>query len=587
MSVRLSRARRIVPSVALVLIGAGRAFSLTQTTVTTYQYNADGAPTAVTTQVEGQPATTVYLTWDNFVPSSADPATGSVLAANGNLRGFGPTPGGAYTTEFGYDQRNRLTGASVTGSPVVAYNHYADSLMASSAASSDALQFYYDNKANAQIANITQSSTDTWSSYLGSITYLSDGTEQVRCQPRKDMAGVYEAAQQSFTPHRYDPYGTTVAGGANNARYDLRQNPFLYAAEYQDPVWSGYNLRGRWYLPAYQTFLGRDRGDPMHRYGYTAGDPIGHVDPSGWSPIEAGARTFLRDLHANGNGARGTLSRFFLGGIIGVTQIIANPSGYWHEMVHDTHGLDAFLALGVAIEVGTSGIGPFYEFSAAPGASFAGHHVLDLGIGAAQSVLTAHEHGRFDWASFGQGMEYTAGGIFWGREMLGFGYKPYGMTKDDVQAMAADHFAKGRNPDQMLVFRSRADTGMRTGTSPVREALGIGSYHEAVVAVGPDFTLTTEVTTDSSGGGVKELTRWKARTGNDVSYITDKRMIFVGSYRTEAVEQAIVPPDYLRSSKSAYHTDDFGEIPVARHADNTLVNNCHRYARQVLARIGQ
>jgi YD repeat-containing protein len=91
---------------------------------TTYQYNADGAATAVTTEVEGQTPSTVYLTWGNFVPSSSDPSTGTVLAANGNLRGYGPTPGSAFTTQFEYDQLDRLTGAAAAGAQSTAYTYY-------------------------------------------------------------------------------------------------------------------------------------------------------------------------------------------------------------------------------------------------------------------------------------------------------------------------------------------------------------------------------------------------------------------------------------------------------------------------------
>src|SRR5215470_2795566 len=76
--------------VLAVVCNAKHALATTQTTVTTYAYNADGAPSAVTTQVDGQIATTVYLTWDDFVPGTADPTTGSVRAGNGNLLGAGP-----------------------------------------------------------------------------------------------------------------------------------------------------------------------------------------------------------------------------------------------------------------------------------------------------------------------------------------------------------------------------------------------------------------------------------------------------------------------------------------------------------------
>jgi len=74
----LPAAGRLLACLTVALLWAEvRCLALAQTTTTTYLYNADGAPTAVTTQVDGQAATTVYLTWDNFVPGTASPATGT------------------------------------------------------------------------------------------------------------------------------------------------------------------------------------------------------------------------------------------------------------------------------------------------------------------------------------------------------------------------------------------------------------------------------------------------------------------------------------------------------------------------------
>ncbi|MGH3054357.1 MAG: hypothetical protein ACRDL7_05205, partial [Gaiellaceae bacterium] len=156
---------RILIAVALVL-AAARCGATIQTTMTTYQYNLDGALTAVTTQVDTQAPTTTYLTWDNFVPRTADPTAGTVLAGNGNLSGFGATPGAAFTTQFQYDQRNRLVGSTTGAAQSVAYTYYPASLMASSTlASGDTLQFYYDAAPISQVANIKQPSTATWSGY--------------------------------------------------------------------------------------------------------------------------------------------------------------------------------------------------------------------------------------------------------------------------------------------------------------------------------------------------------------------------------------------------------------------------------------
>src|SRR5262245_55542605 len=184
-------------AVAAVLVAAphlaSRGVAAMQTTTTTYQYNADHALTAVTTTANGQ-SSTVYLTWDNCVPSAAAPSSCTVSAGNGNLLGIGPAPGAGYTTQFGFDQRNRLTSAAASGAQSVAYAYHPASLMATATlASTDALAFTYDESPLPQVTNIQQASTSTWASYLGDTTYLSDGTEQVLCHPRKDVAGVYEA----------------------------------------------------------------------------------------------------------------------------------------------------------------------------------------------------------------------------------------------------------------------------------------------------------------------------------------------------------------------------------------------------------
>ena len=582
---------RIALGIVLVLAGVMRCGATLQTTTTTYQYNADGAVTAVTTQVDGQQPSTIYFTWDDFVPNTVDPTTGTVLAGNGNLSGFGPTPGSAFSAQFQYDQRNRLIGAAPSGAQSVGYTYYPASLMASSTlASGDQLGFFYDTASNAQVTNIHQPSTGAWSSYLGNTTYLSDGSEQMRCEPRKDSAGVYDPVQQSFTPTRYDPFGTTVAGGASTdsvAGYDLQQNPFRYAEEYQDPTWGGYYLRARWYLPPYQTFLQRDRGDPVHRYSYTAGNPVGRVDPSGMHSVEEGARKFLHALHANQNGWRGSLSRFFLGGIIGVTQIIANPSGYWHEIVRDSHDLTIFLALGVFAEVGTSGVGPFFDPGVSTLTSFAAHHVIDLEIGTGQALVSARrKHGRFDWASFGQGMEYTTGGIFWGRQMMGFGYKPFGLTQDDVSEMADRHFAGGQNQGRMLVFRTRVEDGILPlrGTAPWREWSKVGGYHEAVVAVGPDWSLSTEVAED--GADMKIQTRWKNRDAAHLPYMSRRTMMFVGSYEVRDVEDAFGLRQWADKADSEYNRNDMDEIKTV-YRNYSLTNNCHAYARRVVSSLGR
>lgn len=386
--------------------GAGTA-TVTQVTTTTWVRNADGAPTAMIVQVDDQPAVTTYFTWDNFVPDAGDPATGTVAAGNGNLLGYGPTPGGGYTAELGFDQRNRLTSATVAGATGVTYAYDASSCMATSTlAAGDALQFFYSPARFEVAANLYQPSTDTWSSYLGDTAYLSGGGEQVRLLPRKDVAGQYDDGAQTFTPIAYEPYGATAASTPPAAAYDMSQNPFRYAGEYEDPVWGGYYLRARWYLPAIASFASRDPADVVRRYGYAAGNPITNTDPSGLRAEGFGRFVNQHVLKPLTTGVAGYVTPLFLGSEITLLEIAANPGAFWHQVRRDQQGTDVFLAASVASELVFAG------------ADWAGSPIplrtklgVGMGFGFAQSITAgAQSRSRrgFDFKQFALGIEYAA-----------------------------------------------------------------------------------------------------------------------------------------------------------------------------------
>ncbi len=389
-----------------VVIALPAAIALAQATTvktTTYTRNADGALTAVTTQIDGGPATTVYLTWDNFQPNTGDPTTGTVSAANGNLLGYGASPGGPYATQLQFDQRNRLSAATVAGVPGVSYAYYAASRMAAATlTSNDTLQFYYDTAQNQVATNLYQQSTGTWSSCLDQATYLSDGTEQVRVQPRKDVAGQYDAAAQAFTTINYDPYGVTVDPPPPTTSYDLTQNPFQYAGELRDPTWGGYYLRARWYAPDLQTFVSRDPDDKVRRYAYANGNPIMNTDPSGLASryTRDFGRPLEKALKPLTSGAGGYVFPLFLGTELSALSILANPGGFWHSIQHDSHGTDFFLAATIVSEVAGQGLGLSFRSKAGLGAV----------IGVAQAIGAGDNGARkpFNWAGFGQSLEYAA-----------------------------------------------------------------------------------------------------------------------------------------------------------------------------------
>jgi len=167
-----------------VLVSSIRPAVALSTTTTTYQYNADGELTALT-RTSSRGSNTTYLTWDNFVPSAVDPTTGSVAVGNGTLAAVGPVPG--LPAQYEYDVRQRLVGYT-DGNLIESIDYHANGDLRSTEAGGDARRFYFDRSENAEIMNIHQSGQDLWSGMLDHVRYLSDGTEQVLLQPRKDMA---------------------------------------------------------------------------------------------------------------------------------------------------------------------------------------------------------------------------------------------------------------------------------------------------------------------------------------------------------------------------------------------------------------
>ncbi len=83
----------------------------------------------------------------------------------------------------------------------------------------------------------------------------------------------------------YDDYGETSQIAGSNSVY----NPFLYTGQEWDAELGMYNLHARHYSPTASRFIARDpigHAGGSNLYAYCNGDPIGHSDPSGLSPIK-------------------------------------------------------------------------------------------------------------------------------------------------------------------------------------------------------------------------------------------------------------------------------------------------------------
>jgi RHS repeat-associated protein len=544
------RAIGIAMTAALSLAGRPMptAASTTQTITTTYQYNADGAATAVTTQVDAQVASTSYLTWDNFTPDASTPTSGTLGAGDGNLVSVGSSPGLA--AQFAYDVRDRLTACSPSGQSSVSFAYHPASLMASSTlASGDTLQFYYDNTSTPSVVNTRQSSTGMASSFLGPVRYVSDGTEQALLAPRKDTAATYDATAQSLVSYSYDPYGSPLSSSASSGlssdgtSYDLTQNPFQYATEYQDPTCSAYYLRARWYLPAQQTFLSRDPADPLHRYSYTGGNPVGRSDPSG---LKYTGEDFSRDVdkvvHKLSPGAWAYLEPVMpvWGQVMGGIELLGLLPSFWHHPTAEGWVELGFLGASIVSEVGGE-TKTFDRLLATPSRAFRARLGIDLALGASQTAAQSDRHGRLDVPALIQGIDMTLYGMFWGRAAGGVGYRPYNMTAEDVANSLTEHFHASNDQRLVLVYRVREPLagGRIKYTSPLLESLHGGWYHEQLLAVGRKWTIVNGLLRDSDEVDASlQRTPWRSVRENLQGLARDQdktEYAFVGTVRSSTL----------------------------------------------------
>jgi RHS repeat-associated protein len=569
-----------------------------QTTTTTYQYNADGALTAVTTQVDTQPATTTYLTWANFLPDAGQPTTGTVSAADGNLLGIGPRPGTTgLTTQFVFDSRDRLTSCAPAGQSAVSYAYDPASRMASSTLTSgDALQFYYDHAATPLMVNTRQPSTGLVSSFLGTVRYLSDGTEQVLLKPRKDVGGVYDAAAETLSPYGYDPYGAPLSPAApagsglsgDGTSYDLISNPFQYAGEYQDPSCDAYYLRARWYLPAQHTFLSRDPADPLHRYSYTGGNPIGRTDPTGLRHTGDGfARDVNKAVHKLEPGIAAYIEPVLpiWGDVMGGIELVGLIASFWHHPTAE--GMISFGFLAASIIAESAGEFSWFDrqFGTARRAMAGRIALFDLPLGVTQTFAQSYRHRRLDVPTLIQGIDATAFGIFYGRALMGWGYRPYDMTADDVLGVALKRLPAG---DDLLIFRARRPAidsfGYRLpymNTSPLLEDLHLGVYHEELIGFSRSAILRTHLTVDDDGDAFI--------TADEIDHLEPMQYQYVGSVPANPGNAAAMKSSPLGVPISGLNRDSFHSVTSSeldQQRYRVFGRNCQNHAALVRKQLG-
>ncbi len=559
------------------------------TTTTHYTYNADGELTAVATQVDDQVPTTTYLTWDDFAPNASDPATGTMSVGDGHLVSYGPVPGsGSQDAQFSFDQRDRLVGYANAQHSIV-YDHHATGLMSSATADgADGWHFYYDDSQNPQVSNIYEPSTQRWSGYLGSARFVSDGGEQVLIEPRKDLVCEYDPRSQSVEAHTYDAYGTqknaTPAEG-----YDLSENPFQYAGEFRDPLWGGIYLRARWYDPDFPIFLSRDpMPEQLNHYGYAGGNPVTNTDPSGTH--------FGRKLDKITKGIGGHFARVLLSPFLGPLELAAHPKAFWKQLQADKGGIDIFLAAGVAAEgfgFFTPAAVDFLSLRTRFTVRLVTDGILGFGQSATQAALTKGSK-HFNWHIFGQGAEYTVGGIGWTRGLAGIGYRPFGIKAADLESFVAK---QGKlNAGEALIFRVQDRELTRykgvslkfTQTSPLQDARGLGLYHERLIAVTKEDVYSTEFfnrevlreNEEIEAGYFEDI-----RKENSTRYqFVGRKTNFSGQQFSTANPRGFATKEQVVRWKEALKTNKDTPFPGNRYS--TLGNNCQDHVRAMLELLG-
>lgn len=567
----------------------GGVSDATTTTTTTYTYNADGALTRVVdTGTQGESLTT-YVAWDNFTPDASTPSTGTVRAGNGTLAGFGPDPTSP-TTEFTFDARQRLVG--VTGADqTVSYGFDAQSRLATATTDAgDTVSYYHDEGGLPKVVNSFRTSGDQIqvSSHLGPLRRVDEidssslvaGSSGLLVQPRKDVAGVYDPATETFSPYQYDPYGAEV-GGSDASDYDLTSNPTRYAGEMRDPIWGGYYLRARWYLPELQTFLSRDPEASVSRYGYTGGNPIGRVDPTGRSyrSFAHGIDRFLKDI---GIGAKGPAALWSIPAsliplpILGPLQLLADPFQFWQGRDHWRN--DVSLAVGAVAEIGLSLTAP--ELIPLTQPSFRTHILVDAGVGTLGTALSSFNH-RFtkvDPWSVLLGVQNTVESILSVRGTIGLGYRPFrSHSGDDFLRDARDLHA-----GEVAVYRF-AD--VRHGwiyQHPVGEKWKLDDYHEGLVYVGKvDDNLDLRYGHNENTGFYKAGQGRVVRKENLGDYVDADERLFrrVGTYRFGADFQDAFEANPFGLAR--YEPDPALRVP-GRNKYNRYWRNCHQHAAHVL-----
>jgi RHS repeat-associated protein len=226
--------------------------------------------------------------------NACNSAPGGAMTFNYDARGnrTSQVPNGSPATCDGFDQANRLTSVKTgtgssctTPSTVGTYAYDGDGVRQSKAVSGTTTHFTWDESGGLPLLLQEKAGAGNPVSYIygpsglpveqiaGSTTTYLHHDQIGSTRLVTDSAGNTGTA----TTTAYDPYGNVVStSGALTSNLG-------FSGEYLDAESGLYYLRARYYDPATAQFLTRDPAvaTTMSPYGYAAGNPLSHSDPSG------------------------------------------------------------------------------------------------------------------------------------------------------------------------------------------------------------------------------------------------------------------------------------------------------------------
>jgi hypothetical protein len=196
-------------------------------------------------------------------------------------------------------------------------------------------------------------------------------------------------------------------------------------------------------------------------------------------------------------GWMGNFDRFFLAPLMGPLSIIADPKAFWQSVRTDKDGVDLFMVLSAASGEGFEMLSEMYPTRSV--SIFWGRVGTSATLSLAIATTAGADRGfrHFSWSGFRNGLEGGLGNVFDFNIVGGQGYNRFNLTGKEL----ADGMALLRDEPEGQAFIFRRATPQQglfeddipVHTSPIKEWLRIGSYHEQLVAVTADGLYLTEL----------------------------------------------------------------------------------------------